>query len=875
MQEADSNAPPGVARGGMLPTAHESGGEREEDPSLLRRAELHQGSRPGDVYVRVVRPTRPSFRRLSTGVLESTAAAEIPRTDLGRLARAARRALIGTPLVTAQAAGERLTKFKALAVLSSDAISSVAYATEAILVTLVAAGSAALGLTLLISLAIVALLTVVAISYRQTIPAYPNGGGSYIVATDNLGVLPGLVAAAALMIDYVLTVAVSVSAGVQALATLLPQVAPDVVAIDVACVLLITVVNLRGVRDAGSVFAIPTYLFIGSALLLILVGCLKAFLLHHQPLLGHFPPVAPVEGLGLFLILRSFAAGCSAMTGVEAISNGIPAFKRPEARNAAITLTWMAVLLGTLFLGISALALTYGVEARATGNPTVIGQIAQRVFTGPLAWLYPLFQLATLGILTLAANTSYADFPRLASLLARDHFLPHQFAFRGDRLAFSTGIVFLAGLASCLLVVFHGSTASLINLYAVGVFLSFTLSQAGMVRHWWRRRATEGGWRRSMMINGMGALTTLVVAAIIATTKFAEGAWVVVALLPLLLLLFVSIRGHYLYIARERAVALPLGREEIKHHLVVPVGELSEAERRGLEYARSFSPRVTAVHVALDPEATAALRTRWERWQADLEGGAQMRLDVIEPLRRSLVRSLLRHLHALSSGAPGETLTVLLPETARPGAPWRLLAHPRVLLLKIALFFQPEIVVTALAWEKQPDTPSAGPQRMQHHIVVPIAEIDWVSLHSLAYARSLSHRVTAVHIATDAHDVEVIRARWEQVQEQGRTHLVVVESPYRSLTHPLVAYIEAQQELYPEETLTVVLPEFVVNHWWEHLLHNQTALHVKLALQAVPHVVVTDIPQRLRGRGADEARCATLGHPARRTPHFIEEEHSL
>jgi amino acid transporter len=384
-----------------------------------------------------------------------------------RITTAIKRVLIGAPLATARVEHERLNNFQALAVLSSDAISSVAYATEAILITLVAAGSGNLWVTLFICLAIVGLLCIVTLSYRQTIPAYPNGGGSYIVAKENLGILPGLVAAASLMIDYVLTVSVSIAAGVQALATLFPSLAPNVVLIDVALVLLITVVNLRGVRESGSIFAIPTYVFIGSALLLILIGCVKVFLFQHQPLFGHFQYIRPVESLSLFLILRSFAAGCSAMTGVEAISNGIPAFRKPETRNATITLTWMAVILGTLFIGITALALAYGTAANPTGNPTVIGQIAQLVFTGPLLFMYPIFQFATLFILTLAANTSYSDYPRLASLLARDHFLPHQFAFRGDRLAFSTGIVSLAILASILLILFNGNITLLINLYAV------------------------------------------------------------------------------------------------------------------------------------------------------------------------------------------------------------------------------------------------------------------------------------------------------------------------------------------------------------------------------------------------------------------------
>src|SRR6266446_4124113 len=346
----------------------------EDDPAFLSRKEVLQGSLPGNTRVRIVRPSQQSFRRLSTGLLEATELTQAPHGGLSRAVYNIKRVLIGAPLTTAQAEHERLTKFKALAVLSSDAISSVAYATEAILITLVAAGSGNLGLTLPISFAIVALLAIVAISYRQTIPAYPNGGGSYIVAKDNLGTLPGLVAAASLMIDYVLTVAVSVSSGVQNLASLFTGTVPTVyiVIIDVVLVLIVTIVNLRGVRESGSIFSIPTYIFIFSALFLIIVGCIKSFFIQHNPVIGHFAYVAATEPLNIFLILKSFAAGCAAMTGVEAISNGVPAFKKPETRNASMTLTWMAVILGTLFIGITILALSYHVEANPVGNPTVI-----------------------------------------------------------------------------------------------------------------------------------------------------------------------------------------------------------------------------------------------------------------------------------------------------------------------------------------------------------------------------------------------------------------------------------------------------------------------------------------------------------------------
>jgi amino acid transporter len=680
----------------------------EDDPTRLVRTEVRKGSLLGNERVRVVLPSQRAFRRIGTGRLEATEVTQAPRKGIGRVISNVKRVFIGAPIATAQAEHERLTKFKALAVLSSDAISSVAYATEAILISLVAAGSSHLGLTLPISFAIVGLLAIVAISYRQTIPAYPNGGGSYIVAKDNLGTMPGLVAAASLMIDYVLTVAVSVSAGVLALVTLLPQLAPYVVPIDVALVIFITVVNLRGVRESGSIFAIPTYIFIGSALLLIIVGSVKSFFIQHDPIVGTFPPVQATESLTLFLVLKSFAAGCSAMTGVEAISNGVPAFKKPEARNARATLTWMAVILGTLFIGITLLATSFGVEANAASNPTVIGQIAFKVFTGPLYFMYPVFQIATLLILTLAANTSYSDFPRLASLLARDKFLPGQFAFRGDRLAFTTGIVFLALLAILLLVVFHGITTLLINLYAVGVFLSFTLSQGGMVLHWWRLRREHKGWLRSMIINGLGSFTTLIVALVIATTKFLEGAWIVVILIPLLVLMFLAINRHYNRVERGRISDIPIHPQDIRHRVIVPIAGLDRAAIQSLAYARSITKHVIAVHVAVDEDDANEVREKWERWQK--------------------------------------------------------------------------------------------------------------------------------HLA-----------------EEEETQLIIIESPYRSLSRPLLAYIDTIHELFPADTVTVILAEFVVAHWWEQILHNQTALRLKASLLFRPGIVVTSVPQHLSSRPENHA----------------------
>ncbi len=696
-QQSPSSVPP-------TPAEHTSAQSKPTDkvndfglrtPALLRRRAATTG-------LRVVGSQDKALRRVRNGVLEATEQVEVPQSGPGQFWYHIKRTLIGAPIATANAERERLTKVKALAVLSSDAISSVAYATEAILFNLAGAGSGHLGLTLPISMVIIVLLAIVALSYRQTIPAYPNGGGSYIVARENLGIVPGLVAAAALLIDYVLNVSVSVAAGVLNLVSLFPSLSPYIIVLDVVLVILITIINLRGVREAGSILALPTYFFVLTALLLIVVGLFKAFVVGHQPLIGQFAPLPQVEPLTLFLLLRAFATGCSAMTGVEAISNGIPAFQRPETRNASITLTWMAVILGTLFFGITLLAMTFHVEANAAGNPTVIAQIATQVFDGPLSFLFPVFQIATLGILTLSAETSYSDFPRLTSLLARDKFLPSLFSLRGDRLAFTTGILTLAIMASCLLVVFRGSTNALINLFAVGVFMSFTLSQAGMVRHWWRLRCAH--WRRSIVINGLGAFTTLLVAIVISFSKFLEGAWVVVLLIPLLVLMFMAIHRHYTRFERERTTDIPVRPEDIHLRLIVPIDALDRAAKQSLAFARAISHQVTAVHVAVSDDDAARIGERWDAWQ-----------------------------------------------------------H-------------------------------------------------------------------------------------EHVEPEEDTHLLIIASPYRTLVRPLLAYIDTVHERHPGDTLTVVLPEYVVVHWWEYFLHNQTTLRIKAALLFRPGIVVIDVPQHLGGK---------------------------
>jgi hypothetical protein len=537
------------------------------------------------------------------------------------------------------------------------------------------------------------------------------------------------------------------------------------------------------------------------------------------------------------------------MTGVEAISNGVPAFRKPETRNAAITLTWMAGILGTLFLGLTLLALSYHVEANPASNPTVIGQIARLVFTGPWFFLYPVFQFATLLILTLAANTSYADFPRLASLLARDGFLPRQFAFRGDRLAFSSGILFLALLASLLLVSFQGKTTQLINLYAVGVFVSFTLSQSGMVCHWWRLRGKQQKWQRSLLLNGLGAFTTFLVALVIATTKFLEGAWIVVLLIPLLVALFLGIHRHYQLVEHSRTLAnIPFHPKDIHHQLIVPILDLDPATRCALAYARSISPHVLAIHISTHERQSVQLQRDWDAWQQGSHPSERYDLKIVHAILygiRSVPSTFLRE---VSGHASEEIITVILPEMV--DTPWRrLFSHPMLLEWKAFLFFQPHVVVTNISFLREKPPTSRLPSQIRHRIIVPIAALDRATLQSLAYARSISRHVVAAHVAIDQEDSEAIRSQWQQLQEHFATEeqiqLVIIESPYRSLLRPLLTYIDTIQQMYPEETITVLLPELIVAHWWEQPLHNQTALRLKAALLSRPGIVVTDIPQRI------------------------------
>lgn len=622
------------------------------------------------------------------------------------MATAVKRLLVGRALKTEQASHERLTKRTALAVFSSDALSSTAYATEEILLVLAVAAAATSGgsfsYVVPVSVGIAVLLAIVATSYRQTIHAYPSGGGAYIVAKDNLGTTPGLIAGASLLVDYVLTVSVSIAAGVAAITsavqgTRYAWLNDHKVIVCLAFIAFIAIANLRGVRESGALFATPTYVFVVSFLFMIAFGLFHYFTYGVAAAVPSPEELKTAEGyqlqpLTLFLLLGAFSNGCAALTGIEAISNGVQAFKKPEARNAATTLIWMALLLTTMFLGTSVMAYLYHVHPKQ--SETVISQFARIMFTGPLQWFYYVVQAATAAILVLAANTAFADFPRLSSLLARDRFLPRQLANRGDRLVFSNGIVILAIFSGVLVIAFGGDTSRLIPLYAVGVFLSFTLSQSGMVVHWLRERVTApANWKRSLAINAVGALATFVVLCVFIATKFIHGAWIVVVVIPLLVLLFKAIHKHYVMVAKQLSTEGLEQIRPIKHTVIVPISGIHRGVVNALRYARSIaSDKVQAVYVDIEEDATASLKDKWERW------GAGVQLVVLRSPYRELTRPLLRHIHRLSKENCDDIITVVLPEFI-PARWWQHFLHNQSsLLLKGSLLFKKGVIVTSVPY---------------------------------------------------------------------------------------------------------------------------------------------------------------------------------
>ncbi len=605
---------------------------------------------------------------------------------MGTRAFSLRRLLFGDPLASSQLLHEKIGKAKALAVFSSDALSSVAYATEEILFVLAAASTAALGLSIPIAFAIAILLLAVGFSYYQTIHAYPNGGGAYIVAKDNLGTGFSLIAGSALLIDYTLTVAVSVSAGTAAITSWLPVLLPFRAVLAILAVAIVTWINLRGLRESASIFAIPTYIFILGVLALIAFGLFRWLAGGGLPDVDVIEPIhaeIAVSGVTAFLILRAFSAGCTALTGIEAISDGVPAFKAPQADNAGKTLLVMIILLTTMFLGISLLA--HEVGAAPSHAETVLSQIGRSLFGRGL--VYVVIQIATALILLLAANTAFSDFPRLSYFMARDGFLPRQMGNLGDRLVYSNGIMLLGLLASILILVFNGDTHGLLPLYAVGVFISFTLSQWGMVRRWFRLRSA--GWQRNALINAIGGTTTLIVFTIILITRFLTGAWIVILLITIFSLVLTRIHHHYQSVARSLSLDT-FGPPARMHNprVIIPIGGVHRGVLKALAFARTLSPDVTAVYVETSAEEGEKVRQRWSRW------GDGVRLEVLKSPYRSITAPLIKYLNELGAQRqPGDVITVVLPQFI-PVNWWENLLHNQTAWpLRLALLFREGYIV--------------------------------------------------------------------------------------------------------------------------------------------------------------------------------------
>jgi amino acid transporter len=616
---------------------------------------------------------------------------------------------IGRPLQTADAPHQTIGKAIGLAVFASDALSSTAYATQEIMVILAAAGTLAFGYVFPISLAIVALMTIVTISYEQTIHAYPGGGGAYIVARDNLGEAPAQIAGAALLTDYILTVAVSIAAGVAQITSAYPALFPYRVGISVIAVFLIMLINLRGVKESGIAFSIPTYFFIVMLYVTVGTGLIRYF----TGTLGVVvdPPQVDVESVVAaitpFLLLHAFSSGTAALTGIEAISNGITAFKEPRSRNAGITLIWMAIILATLFLSISFLANHIG--AIPSESETVISQLGRTVFGGR-GISYLLVISATTVILIMAANTAFADFPRLSALAAADGYLPRQLTFRGSRLVYSNGIITLSIIASILIIIFKASVTQLIPLYAIGVFLSFTLSQSGMARRWWKAgHLKEGheiteqgstlryerGWKYKMLINGVGAFCTAIVMIIFAATKFRDGAWVVLIIIPLLVKIFFTIHHHYQELASNLSLDTFSGLPErqTRHRIILPVSAIHQGVLVALRYAKLLSDDVTVVHVSLDPDETEKVQKRWKRW------GEGTRLVILDSPYRLFVEPLLEYIEdIIKSGQPNETITIIVPQFI-PSKRWHYALHLRTAdVLRQELLSKPGVFVTDIPY---------------------------------------------------------------------------------------------------------------------------------------------------------------------------------
>ena len=746
-----------------------------------------------------------------------------------------KRLVVGRPKSTGELEETLLPKRLALPIFASDALSSVAYATEAALVVLLAASVTGRSELLPVSIAIAALLAIVIVSYQQTVRVYESSGGAYIVAKDNLGKLPSLVGAAALLTDYVLTVAVSVAAGVVALVSAVPSLSDHRVGLSLAFIALITVANLRGVRESGVAFAIPTYAFIASMLALVLAGAARCSDGTCGPAVASQPMTVGVGTIGLFVLLRAFASGSTALTGVEAIANGVNAFRRPQSRNAARTLGILGVLAITFFIGVSYLAIEMHAVPNEGGYPSLVSQIARVVFPAgsPSSFMYYAVQASTVAILVLAANTAYQGFPRLAALLARDRFFPRQFTNLGDRLVFSNGIVVLAAIAAALIWIYDADVEALIHLYVIGVFTAFTLSQTGMVRYWLRTQ--DPGWRRRALINGVGALATFVVTLVVIWTKFAAGAWMVIIAIPLLVLAFLGTRRHYRKIARRlragtaavRAAGVP------RNQVLVVADAVDVATESALWYAQRIAHGdVRALH-ARGRGTDVAIRPRWFKL-----AGRDPQLEILDPAE-GRIDAVLEELWKLPRGE-GDVVTVVIPEQFRRRS---LLAAARrtSFRLKLRLLSEPGVVVADVPAISDKHSPEGRtPTKLITRVLV--ADVNAASMRALNYAQSLdADHVGAVFFAAQPDEALALEDAWRAARIP--VPLEVLEAPYRDLGDPLLRYIR-ELTSDPDVAVNLVMPELVL-HGWRRILHNQRALYIKRLLLFEPRVILTSVPYQL------------------------------
>jgi amino acid transporter len=747
-----------------------------------------------------------------------------------------KRLLVGRAISSDKAEHQLLPKFLALPVFSSDPLSSVAYATEEMMLVLVLAGAAALRYKLPIAIGIATLLLIVVTSYRQTVRAYPRGGGSYIVARETLGTVPGLIAAAAILIDYVLTVAVSITAGTVAITSAVPSLIDHRVALATGLVALVTLANLRGVKEAGMLFALPTYGFVVMVALTLLVGFARC--LNGCPV----APTATVEleaaaTVTLFLLARAFASGATALTGVEAIADGVQAFRRPQSKNAASTLAIMGGMAITMFIGITVMAhlLHVRTNEEIAASTSVLAQIGRTVFGGGIG--FALLQVFTAGILVLAANTAFQDFPRLSSILARDRFMPSQFRNRGDRLVYSNGVIVLASLAVLLIYVYDAQLTRLIQLYVVGVFTAFTLSQSGMVRHWIKLKASEPRWVRSAVINGIGAATTGLVLVVVTITKWKGGAWIVIATMPILVLLFLGIHRHYVAIGRLLKGQDISGATRARSRFILLVPDLGPATLDAIAYLRAVRPEDFQAVYTGPVDRFEELATTWL--------SVAPRFGELTPLPHphhglpANVRSLVRG----AGDRPDVFVTVVIPERLTKRTASQFLRHRETLRLKISLLFEPGVVVTDVPLVPGEGVAATGSRPVEPNrsvVIVPVPGVNDAVVRAVIYAAALHPTsAEAMYLLSDPEDGPGVIAGWHERQMQ--IPLVLVEAPFRDLGAPLLDEIR-RLTARGDTVVTVVLPEVIPRHWWENLLHNPTGLYFKRLLLFEPGVVVTSVP---------------------------------